>query len=211
MKMKKSLKEQNRWQIWLIISANVLLLYGVIQENTINASGLAAIADSRNILPVGIALAISTVLNGLLDANTKARLVFLRWNHALPGHRVFSKYAKLDPRIDMDKLKKLHGSELPTDPTQENEVWYGMYKSVQNTPTVSQVHRDFLLLRDYTGLAVIFLIVLGSIGVYAIESMDTALLYLGILILQFSIVRLSASNYGIRFVTTALAEKIHSS
>ncbi|MGZ4012522.1 MAG: hypothetical protein ACXVLF_16300, partial [Flavisolibacter sp.] len=72
-------------------------------------------------------------------------------------------------------------------------------------------HRDFLLLRDYTGLAVIFLIVLGSIGVYAIESMDTVLLYLGLLIIQLIIVRQAASNYGVRMVTTTLAEKIHSS
>lgn len=207
--MAKSLKEQNRWQIWLIVAANSLFLYGVVQANAIEVLGLSAIFKNvGNLLPVGIALIAATVLNGLLSANTKATLVFLRWQNALPGHRAFSQYAKSDPRIDLDALGQLHGSPLPNDPVEQNRVWFRMYKTVENTPAVLQVHRDFLLLRDYTGLAVLFVVFFGAVGVYAIETSKTAGLYLVLLVIQYLFVRQAASNYGIRMVTTVLSEKV---
>jgi hypothetical protein len=206
--MAKSLKEQNRWQIWLVVAANFLLLYAAVQTNAIQASGLSSVfKDTSNLLPVGIALIVSTVLNGLLSAEIKAKLVFLRWHHALPGHRAFSQYAKADPRVDLAALEKLHGGPLPNSPDEENRVWFRMYKTVENTPAVLQVHRDFLLLRDYTGLSLLFFIVFGAIGIYAIESPKTWGLYLAILSVQYLVVRQAASNYGIRMVTTVLAEK----
>ena len=33
----KSLKEQNRWQLWIIVAANALFLYGVIQADAVRA------------------------------------------------------------------------------------------------------------------------------------------------------------------------------
>ena len=42
---------------------------------------------------------------------------------------------------------------------------------------------------------------------YAIPSTKIGLLYLVFLILQYVVVRQAASNYGIRFVTTVLAQK----
>ena len=62
----KSLKEQNRWQLWIVVAANSLFLYGVIQANAIKAEGLrAAFTDAQNLVPVGFALVVATVLNGL--------------------------------------------------------------------------------------------------------------------------------------------------
>ena len=95
----KSLKEQNRWQLWLVVAVNCLFLYTVAQANSIEVSGLKTMfTDAGNLLPVGIALVVTTVLNGLLSADVKAKLVFLRWRDPLPGHRAFSRYAKSDPR-----------------------------------------------------------------------------------------------------------------
>jgi hypothetical protein len=115
----KSLKEQNRWQLWIIVAVNSLFLYGVVQADAIKADGLrSAFTDAQNLVPVGLALVIATVLNGLVSADMKARLVFLRWHYALPGHRAFSKYAVRDPRIDSSSLEKLHGGPLPVDPAE---------------------------------------------------------------------------------------------
>jgi len=59
--------------------------------NAIELDGLsAAFKDAQNLVPIGWALVIATVLNGLVSADAKAMLVFLRWHHALPGHRAFS-------------------------------------------------------------------------------------------------------------------------
>jgi hypothetical protein len=204
----KSLKEQNRWQLWLVLAFNSLFLWGVAQANAIKVDGFrVAVSDSNNLLPVGFALVVSTVLNGVLNAENKARLVFLRWRNALPGHRAFSEYAASDPRIDLAALTKLHGAAFPTDPVDQNRAWYRIYKTVEKEPAVQQVHRDFLLLRDYTGLCVLFIVFFGAAGLYAIPSKKIGLLYVSLLILQYLIVRLAASNYGIRFVTTVLAMK----
>src|SRR5262245_40187581 len=135
----KSLKDQNRWQLWLIVAANSLFLYGVVQSNAIRADGLrAALSDAQKLIPVGFALVAATVLNGLLNADLKARLVFLRWRHALPGHRAFSKYALSDPRIDPSALEKVNGGSLPTDPIEQNRAWYRLYRASENDHAVRQ-------------------------------------------------------------------------
>jgi hypothetical protein len=202
----KSLKDQNRWQLAIVIVANSLFLYGVIQAHAIRTNGLRAVlTDAQNLLPVGVALVLTTVLNGLLSADTKARLVFLRWRHTLPGHRAFSKYALGDPRIDLPNLETLHGSPLPSDPLEQNHAWYLIYRTIENDPAVRQVHRSFLLLRDYTGLCVMFLVCYGPLGLYAISSPRIAWTYLLVLALQFALVRQAAANYGIGMVTTVLA------
>jgi len=202
----KSLKEQYRWQLWIIVAGNSLFLYGVIQANAIRLAGLrSAFTDAQNLVPVGLALVIATVLNGLLSADAKARLVFLRWHHALPGHRTFSKYALRDPRIDAAALEKLLGSALPVDPVEQNRVWYRLCKAMENDPAVRQAHRDFLLLRDYTGLCIVFIVFYGTAAFYAIPSLKIAFLYLLALAAQYVLVRQASSNYGIRFVTTVLA------
>jgi hypothetical protein len=204
----KSLKEQNRWQLWVIVAANSLFLYGVVQANAISLDGLRAVfSDVQKLIPVGFALVIATVLNGVLSADVKARLVFLRWRNVLPGHRVFSEYATTDPRIDCRALSRLIGSSLPVDPLEQNRLWYRLYRTVESDPAVRQVHRDFLLLRDYTGLCTLFIVFYGAVGLYTIRSLTTWLLYLVLLVLQYIVVRQAASNYGIRFVTTVLALK----
>jgi hypothetical protein len=204
----KSLKEQNRWQLWLVIAANVVAFYFVLQSDVLSTAGLKGIfATVSNLLPIGLAIVVTTVLNGILKSNVKDRIVFLRWKDTLPGHRAFSKYGPADPRIDMAALKKLCANKLPTDPADQNRTWYRLYKSVEHHPSVSQVHKDFLLTRDYAGFAAIFLIVFGTAAVLAVQSWRISLGYCAALLFQWLIVRHAASTYGIRFTQTVLAEK----
>jgi hypothetical protein len=204
---RKSLKDQNRWQLWVIVVANSLFLYGVVKANAIAVTGLrAAFTDIQSLIPVGLALVITTVLNGVISAETKARLVFLRWHDVLPGHRAFSIYAMSDPRVDRAALIKLHGGPLPVNPVEQNQAWYRIYKAVENAPAVRQVHRDFLLLRDYTALSTLLILIYGTLALYVIRSKEVAAMYLVFLVLQYAVVRHAASNYGIRFVTTVLAQ-----
>ncbi len=204
----KSLKDQNRWQLWIVVAVNSVFLYGVIQANAIKAEGLCTVlTDAQKLVPVGLVVIVATVLNGLLSADMKARLVFLRWRHALPGHRAFSKYAVLDPRIDVFAIERLHGRPLPADPVEQNRVWYRIYKGVENDTAVRQVHRDFLLLRDYTGVCALFIVFYGTAGFYAIPSIRVGWIYLLVLVAQYLLVRQAASNYGVRLVTTVLARR----
>jgi hypothetical protein len=204
----KSLKDQYRWQLWIIVAVNTLFLYGVVQANAIKIEGLRAIfTDAQNLLPVGVALIVATVLTGLLSSEAKARLVFLRWHHALPGHRAFSVHAVRDPRIDVAALEKIHGAAFPEDPVEQNRAWYRIYKTIENDPAVRHVHRDFLLLRDYVSLSAVFIVLYGAAGFFAIPSTKVASVYLLVLALQFILVRQAASNYGTRMVTTVLARR----
>lgn len=202
----KSLKDENRWQLWVIVAANSLFLYSAVQANAIKLAGLhAAFTNAQDLVPVGLALVMSTVLNGLISADMKARLVFLRWNHALPGHRAFSKYAMRDPRVAPSIIERLNGGPLPVDPVEQNRLWYQFYKEVEDTPAVRQAHRDFLLMRDFTALCAIFVVFYGAAALYAIPSRRVALVYLLVLFVQYAVVRAAASNYGGRMVSTVLA------
>ena len=206
--MEKSLKDQNRLQLWISVAANTLFFFGIVQADAVRLDGLRAVfIDVHNLLPVGIALLITTVLNGVLSAGAKERLVFFRWHNALPGHRAFSKYCRSDSRIDVLALTRAFGSPFPVDPVEQNRAWYGIYKSVETETGVRQALRDYLLLRDYTALSVLFLIFYGGAGLFLIPSSKTGLIYLVLLLLQYVLVRQSASNSGVRLVTTALAQK----
>ena len=187
---------------------NALFFFAVVQANSIEFDNLSSIvSEPQKLVPVGLAVLISTVLNGFLSAGTKARLVFLRWRNALPGHRAFSVHANSDPRIDPLVLGQILGSAFPVDPIDQNRVWYQLFKTVEKEPAVDQVHRDFLLLRDYTGLSVLFIIFNGGAGLYAIPSLKVWALYLLLLIVQYIVVRQAASRYGVRMVTTVLARQ----
>jgi hypothetical protein len=205
--LRKSLKEQTRSLLWIIIAVNALFFYGVVHENTVELDGLRSIlSNPEGLVPVGVAILVSTVLNGVLSAETKARLVFLRWRNALPGHRAFSEHAQSDPRIDLDALRGFLAPAFPIDPADQNRAWYRLYKTVEKEPAVDQVHRDFLLLRDYTGLSVLFIIFNGLVGLYAVSSLKVLGIYFLILVAQYAVVRQAASHYGVRLVTTVLAQ-----
>lgn len=202
------LKEQNRLQLWLVIVANAVVFLGAAQWAKIELSGFrAAVEDAAKFLPAGLAVIVATVANGLLSSAMKDRLVFLRWKQALPGHRAFSVHAASDPRIDPARLKKARGNKLPADPEAENRLWYRFYLEVQDVPAVVQVHRDYLLLRDYAGLAALFLVGMGIADFFVVASPKALGMHVAILLLQFLVVRHAAMTYGIRLVCTVLAQK----
>ena len=204
----KSLKDQNRWQLWLTIAVNAVVFYAVTQAQGISEIGWKAlIPAAANLVPAGFAFIATSVVNGLLTASWKARLVFLRWRHALPGHRAFSKHALADPRIDVDRLKQIFVAGWPNGPEVENKAWYKIFKEVEGAPEVQHIHREFLFMRDYTGFAALFLIGLGIAAIALSASWRVSLPYCAALALQFIVVRHVAATYGERFVCTVLAVK----
>ena len=157
---------------------------------------------------MGVAGTIATVINSLPSSMTKARIVYLRWHNALPGHRAFSVYARRDPRIDMGRLSKLLKDNIPSDARDQNSVWYSQFRTVENDPQVYGVHRDFLLLRDYTTLSALFIVMFGIGGFLLFSTIHTSIIYVILLSVQFAVARHAASNCGIRMVTNVLALKV---
>ena len=204
----KSLKDQNRWPLWLTIAANFALFYVVSQTEALYAIGWQGLLTGTvNLLPVGLALIVTSVTNGLLSASIKARLVFLRWHHALPGHRAFSTLAPADPRIDLPRLKKAVGNKWPQSPDDQNRAWYRIYKEMESEAAIVQVHREFLLTRDYAAFALLFLTGFGTAAAVIIGVGKVLLGYGLFLLAQFLVVRHAAATYGTRLVTTVLARK----
>lgn len=157
----------------------------------------------------GIIVALSPILvlilTGLISSGNKARLVYWRLRNALPGHRVFSKLAKDDPRIDMKNLLSKMGS-LPQDPKEQNTKWYSLYKRYSESVTVKEAHRSFLLARDLCSVSFLFA-VSGPWGFLLFQHAGKwALLYFVVMFLHYLVFALVAQNNGNRFICNVIAE-----
>ncbi|WP_407114264.1 hypothetical protein [Bradyrhizobium sp. LMG 9283] len=203
----KSLKDQNTSSLITILVVNIAIFAVALKTDQLLAADYEEMLKHwQALIPAGLLAVLIGVINGVLDVQTKARLVFWRWHDPLPGCRAFSYHLHRDPRIDVAALKSKVGP-FPATPSEQNALWYKIYKSVENDPRVLHVHRLFLLTRDYAGMAFMLLIVFGGIGVVAMQTYRTELLYAAALLSQFVVSAMAARNYAVRFVNTVLALK----
>lgn len=188
-----------------MLAINVSILGAVVQggETIPDLTGL--ISRAAGLLPVGLACIATAIANGLLSATMKARLVFLRWHHALPGHRAFSQLARSDPRIDLGRLKKALGNAFPDTPEAQNTAWYRLFKAVEAASEIQHSHREFLFARDYTGLAALILLVFSAVACTEAPTWKVAGFYTLALVVQYLLARQAAATYGARFVCTVMA------
>jgi len=205
--MEKSLKDGNRLSLYLVMLANLSFFYLVVQNNAIvTGRWFDLLRNAASVVPAGLGLILTGVLNAQLSAEMKSRVVFMRWRNPLPGCEAFSRYAKNDPRIDFSAIERLWGP-LPASPREQNALWYRLYKSVDVDQSVAQVHRSFLFTRDYACLALMLAVVLGLVGFVQIRSKSIAAIYFFVLVFQFLVAGQAARNHGKRFVATVLAIK----
>lgn len=149
-----------------------------------------------------------TVASGFIPASWKAVLVFWRIKNALPGCRAFTYLAVKDARINRSEMRKLLG-RVPSSPSQQNAIWYEWYKNVEKKTVVRESHKQFLLNRDLSAIAVLFF----CFGTFVIFVMDISFARVGIYALvtlfQYLIFSLIARNHGNRFVCNVVAEYIY--
>ena len=148
---------------------------------------------------------ISLLVAGLLPPTAKAALVFWRTKEILPGHRAFSKHAKNDPRISVDEIKKLV-NEWPRNGMKQNELWYRLYRQVDETVTVRSAHRSYLLARDLCCISLVFLALGLVIHLVQQASIVFVASYVGVLGLHYLMFAIVARNHGNRFVRNVLVE-----
>jgi hypothetical protein len=203
------IKSENRkWLIlYLLLHIVIFALFtGLIKFNLSDADQLISkLKNPQGFLPLSVAILI-IVLEGLFKNSVKEFLVFWRIKHRLPGHRAFTKVGPGDPRIDMERVKKLFPDDLPNDPEKQNKEWFRLYREYQNELQVFYSHKAFLMTRDLAALTVIF-IPLSVSGHFLIGSDPRMLFYhMLILVILFTGISLSARHYGERFVANVLAE-----
>lgn len=205
--MIRPLKDANQRPLLVVVAANAIAFYLAVKTDMLLGGQWVVLAENLpEILPTGLCLVLVGVANAQLSSDAKARIVFLRWRDPLPGTEAFTRHAIADPRIDLMTIERNNGP-LPTDPRQQNFLWYRLYQSVADDPAVWQIHREYLFTRDYACMSLLMLIGLGTAGLFRFSSKSTALGYIGLLIIQYLLVRRAARNHGIGLVTTVLALK----
>lgn len=205
--MATALKDEYKWALRSITGTNLVIFYAAVQTDSIlQTDWLRLVTELGKSLPAGILLAAVSILNAQLSWRAKARLLFLRWHNPLPGRVAFTDLAHTDERIDLDQLEHAYGP-LPTEHAAQNKLWYKLYQSVEDTPSVRYVNREWLFARDWACLAVLALIVLGPIGFFQIPSVETAFFYVFLMLNQIVFVGRAARVNARRLVTTVLALK----
>ena len=168
-------------------------------------------ADKVVSLKDGIIIAaiplLSIILRGILSENQKNVLVFWRLKNPLPGCRAFSCLIGKDARITRTNLEHNLGV-LPTEPSEQNTLWFDVYKKHQNKTIVLNSHGVYLLTRDMTSISSI-LFVLFTIGViFSSISISTTTIYACALAMQYLFISIAARNYGNRFVLNVLSAEL---
>lgn len=202
-----SLKAENGKAIWLLVSADIVVIVLVLTGFAFTQASLSELAESafvRGLLFAAAGPLVAVLLNDLLPSNAKASIVFWRIKDALPGHRAFSEHAEADPRIDIAALKKRVG-EFPQSSRDQNSCWYRLFQKYQSNVIVSDSHKRFLLFRDSSSLTLLILAIAWIASMLAGAPAGLQATVIGCLAVQFLWLAISARNTGIRLVQNVLA------
>ena len=204
----QDIKSTYRTSLWLFTGINTLVFWFVIVEgnDVSTVRNLAQDISWTDGLVGLIAPIVTLALSGIMSALAKARLVYWRFKYPLPGSYAFSRYMHADPRINVSELRAAVDGDLPTDPTDQNRLWYRFMKEVESDTAVQQSNRSWLFSRDLTAYSFIFVIVFGLSSIFLSEY---SIYYVAILIGQYLVFAIAARNYGVRFVTNVLTARSH--
>ncbi len=200
----KSLKAKNGLVIGSVLLADTVFFAVFAAWPTV---GFQSILANSAVTKAGIAILIPVavlLLGSLLPSSLKAILVFWRLRDVLPGHRAFNETTLCDPRIDCERLRK-HVGKFPSNPGEQNAMWYRLFKQVETDESILHIHGQFLLFRDIASIST--LLIIGStlswhFGLFP----DRHILALaGIFSVQFLLSALSAQSQGKRLVCSVLA------
>ncbi len=167
----------------------------------------ASLLLSKTFAPVSsLALPLATlILDGIVTPHFKAVLVYWKLTNPLPGHEAFTLHGNRDDRVDMKALEDAHGP-LPTDPAEQNQLWYRLSKETAGRPSVDEAHYAWLRARDLTNLSFNLLIVTFVLPTAIRAGWREWTVVVGVLALLYILLSRVAANKGCRFVTTVLAE-----
>ncbi len=105
----------------------------------------------------------------------------------------------------MKALDEGHGP-LPTDPAEQNQLWYKLSKATADRASVDEAHYSWLLARDLTNLSFALLIMSAGLAATLRFGGWEGIILLSTQGLLFLVLSQVAANKRIRFVTTLLAE-----
>lgn len=206
------LKGKNALQLWTFAGANLAVFFALFVTGDFSAGAVDQFwhrVTAKDGILVAIMPILAIVLSGVFSDTWKARLVFWKWRHPLPGCRVFSELLATDYRINKAALAEKLGP-YPQEPDKQNALWFELYKKHGGVEKVHEAHKIYLLTRDMASIATLF-VILFPLGVFA-ENFDwkVAAMYAVALLLEYVLIAMSARNYGSRFVLNVLVEESQS-
>lgn len=204
----KILKDTYRRHLHGFVALNALVFVALFSgEDMIEAVRLGqfeGLISSKAVL--GLVLPFVTlVLDAIVTADTKAVLVYWRRRNPLPGCEAFTKHGPADTRVDMKALDGRHGP-FPVAANRQNQLWYKLFKALENQPSVAQAHRMWLMTRDLASLSVALVPLGAFLGAVLRVGMLPWAVLVTVLAVQYVVLREVAANSGLGFVTTVLAE-----
>ncbi|MDO3423480.1 hypothetical protein QWT87_01180 [Chryseobacterium sp. APV1] len=195
-----NLKSKNTTLLWVFLAANIIIILTLIFPKFLEKFDVLLWTKT---IGASIAPIILFLLNGLLSSHQKAIIIFWKLQDPLPGSMAFSELSKKDSRIDAKQLKNTFGN-LPKKPSEQNKLWYKIYRKNSTNAVVVGSHRAFLLARDLTSLSFLLMFCMGALALFFIQPVYKYY-YMLFLIMQYFANLINARNRGKRFVTNVLA------
>lgn len=192
-------------KLWLFIWPDIIsiLLLAGFTFTQISNTVLAWTPSVQEILIVSIGPLFTNFLKTILPLKTIESLIFWRRNHALPGHRAFTKYAN-DSRVDATALKRRIG-KFPTQPIDQNSCWYRLLQKHKLNTIISNAHKQFLFFRNSVSLTLLLLIVALGASILSDAPRSFKATLIGLLVLKLFLLIIAAKNTGIRLVQNVLS------
>jgi hypothetical protein len=202
-----TLKSISNAKLGLVLVFN-FVLYSILAQGASLVAAIqgAGMRDLKQLIPAGAAALLAGILTAQLSPNAKARIAFFRWSHPLPGSRAFSKLMKSDPRIDVRAIE-MQFFPLPTEPNEQNALWYKLYRSIASEPSVLDAHANFLFCRDYAVVMLLLLILIWIGPLAAGTSVSATGWFCLVAAAQMIVAMRAAKTRGERLVCNVLAIK----
>lgn len=153
---------------------------------------------------LGLIVIASLVLLGLIPPNWRDRLIHLRWHHPLPGSRAFTIVGPTSSHVDMAVLTTKLGA-LPSEPGEQNRLFYRIYKPLRDDVSVCDPHRRYLAARDIGTITALLIVPLPLLAVAINNNVARSGAYAACLLVAYLLCAISAKNYGWRMVQHVLA------
>lgn len=204
----RNLKDENLPWLRAFVGADLAVFIAIIQWDKFLSLDLAlAIATGWAAGGAVLGIALVRMANELLERGQKQTLIWWSRTENLPSRWAFSKLVAKDYRLEEECLPVALGvATLPTDPTEQDALWYRTYRRFENHPRVLEAHQSSLLARDVLGLMYLTLIfkvaVVGLLWATGQEFEAAALPGITVLLMVF--VTISARRAGERFVCSVL-------
>lgn len=202
-----NLKESNKFALGIFSAAHCLLAawFSIGHPSAIKDINtlLTGFQILKPLAPFFLLLVIPA-LNRMPNENFKAVIVFWHFTNPLPGCRAFSNFAKASHHIDPDRVRKALGTDFPNDPVKQNQAWRHLYNQVQDSPSIQDAHKDYLLYRDASWLTIPIALTCFAF-LWKFHSLSVGWQYLAIAAASYLVVRIAAKCAGETFVKRVLA------